>query len=66
MVLKCDCDNSSADMLYGKGFRPHSALVKYRDRPGPKIIVQSAHEGYCCDYCSYTRTRAQGRVTGAK
>ncbi len=66
MILKCDCGNSTADVLHGKGFRPHSALVKFCDRPTPKIGVTPSQEEFCCDYCSYTRTRARGLVTGAK
>lgn len=66
MILKCNCDNSSADMIYGKGWRPHSALVKFRDRPKPEFGVKPNHEKYCCDYCSYTRTRSKGLLTGAK
>ena len=66
MLLKCDCVNTSADVLHGQGYRPHSALVKFRDRPTPKRGVKSEHEEYCCDFCSYVRTRAKGLVTGAK
>lgn len=67
MILKCNCDNSTADTLHGKGFRPHSALVKFRDRPGtqPKAVKPSQEE-YVCDYCSYVRTKAKGLATGAK
>lgn len=66
MLLKCDCENSTADTLHGKGFRPHSALVKFAERPTPKRGVRPEHEEYCCDYCSHVRTRKQGLVTGAK
>ena len=66
MMLKCNCINSTADTLYGNGFRPHSALVKFGDRPKPIPGVKAEHEEYCCDFCSYTRTKAKGLVTGAK
>lgn len=66
MILKCDCDNSTADALYGEGFRPHSALVKFRDRPVPRLGVKPEHEDYCCNYCLHTRTKARGLATGAK
>lgn len=66
MILKCDCVNSTADTLYGQGRRPHSALVKFCDRPVPRRGVKPEHEEYCCDYCSYVRTKAKGAVTGAK
>ncbi len=65
MILKCDCTNTTADMLHGNGFRSHSALVKAIDRPGPQCD-KGQHDEYCCDYCSYTRTRAQGLVSGIK
>jgi hypothetical protein len=66
MILKCDCINASADALHGKGFRPHSALVKFRDRPKPRRGVKPIREEYCCDYCSYVRTKARGLETGLK
>jgi hypothetical protein len=66
MILKCDCDNTMADALYGKGFRPHSALAKFADRPTPRPGVKPECEEYCCDYCSYVRTKAKGLVTGKK
>ena len=56
MILKCDCVNGNADALHGKGLRPHSALVRLAARP----------REYCCDYCSYVRTKATGLRTGAK
>jgi hypothetical protein len=65
MLLKCDCDNSTADALYGKGVRPHSPLVKGADRPTPRI-VRPQYEEYLCTYCSYVRTKAKGLVTGVK
>ena len=66
MILKCDCDNSTADALYGKGLRPHSALVRFCDRPTPKRGVKPDNEEYCCDCCYCVRTKARGLVTGAK
>ncbi len=66
MILKCDCFNSTADALHGDGFRPHSALVKFADRPEPRRGVKAEHEEYCCDYCSYVRTRARGLLSGEK
>ncbi len=66
MILKCDCDNSTADVLYGKGLRPHSALAKFRDRPTPRLGVKPENEEYCCDYCLCVRTKERGLVTGAK
>jgi len=66
MILKCDCVNSSADALYGNGIRPHSALVKFADRPSPRRGVKSDQEEYCCDFCSYVRTKARGMQTGEK
>ena len=65
MILKCDCVNSTADSLHGKGLRPHSALVRFRDRPKPMSAVEAAEE-HCCDCCSYVRTKARGLLTGAK
>jgi len=65
MILKCECVNSSADMLYGKGYRPHSALMTFRDRPGRQVATPQQEE-YCCDYCSYVRTKARGLRTGEK
>lgn len=66
MVLKCNCINSTADSLHGNGWRPHSALVKFHDRPNTKRGVTPENEEYCCDFCCYTRTAKKGRLTGAK
>lgn len=67
MILKCDCVNSTADTLHGSGLRPHSALVKFADRPGPQRTgVRADQEEHCCDFCCYTRTKAMGLVTGRK
>jgi len=66
MFLKCDCDNSTADTLHGRGLRPHSALVKFRDRPTPRRGTKAEHEEYCCDYCSHVRSKAKGLDTGVK
>ena len=68
MILKCNCINSTADSLHGNGLRPHSALVKFRDRPGAlqKAGGNPEFEEYCCDYCCYTRSKATGLATGAK
>jgi len=66
MMLKCDCENTTADSLHGKGVRPHSALVKFADRPEPRRGVKPEQEEYCCDFCSYVRTKAKGLKTGAK
>jgi len=51
MLLKCSCQNSSADMLYGKGFRPHSKL-----QPRKKVLAAE----YICRYCWWVRTRTTG------
>ena len=66
MLLKCDCLNSTADTIHGRGWRPHSALVKFCDRPVPKRDIKPENEEYCCDFCSYVRTKAGGLRTGAK
>ena len=67
MLLKCDCINSTADTLYGRGIRPHSALVKFADRPNSvRFSVTTPNEEHCCDFCSYVRTKVKGMVTGVK
>lgn len=66
MILKCNCINSSADSLYGNGLRPHSALVKFAERPTPRTCVSPPNEEYACDYCSYARTKVKGMVSGVK
>jgi len=55
MILKCDCDNSTADALYGVGRRPHVQL----NGGGPM-------QEYMCEMCYYVRTKSQGLRTGEK
>jgi len=55
MLLYCDCYNTTADVLYMKGVRPHSRLTTSTG----KVIYQ-------CHYCSWTRTRAAGMESGLK
>ena len=55
MILLCNCVNSSADAIYGRGKRPHVKLVK-----------TGLFNEYLCEFCSYVRTEAQGRRTGEK
>lgn len=66
MLLKCVCVNSAADSSHGEGWRPHSALVPFADRPPPRLNVPPEAEEYCCDYCSYVRSKGQGLRTGNK
>ena len=67
MLLKCDCVNSSADAKYGKGIRRHTALVPIQERPGAKAVhVARAYQEFACVECSYVRTLARGKQTGAK
>ena len=58
MILLCDCYNSTADALYGKGKRPHSKLTT--------IPSQPRQQEYLCDLCYWVRTLAEGRRTGEK
>ncbi len=44
MILKCKCFNSTADALHGDGFRPHSALVKFADRPERTAIEKAGQD----------------------
>ena len=55
MILRCNCVNSTADAVYGRGKRPHVKLEKVG-------LIQE----YLCEFCSYVRTEAQGRQTGVK
>ena len=55
MILRCNCVNSTADAVYGRGKRPHVKLEKVG-------LIQE----YLCEFCSYVRTEAQGRRTGEK
>ena len=67
MLLKCECVNSSADVQYGHEIRPHSALVPFDGRPGEQLKnVPKSKQEYACDLCSYVRTLATGKKTGAK
>ena len=56
MILRCNCVNSTADAVYGRGKRPH---VKLEKTPGH-------FQEYLCEFCSYVRTESQGRRTGEK
>ncbi len=60
MNLKCECVNSTADSLHGKGIRPHSKLQPTEN--GQPLGLPE----YACDYCSYCRTKAKGMQTGVK
>ena len=66
MILKCECVNSTADAIHGKGVRPHIALVKFCDRPTPRFFVKPQYEEYLCQFCGYVRTMARGLQTGKK
>jgi len=57
MILRCDCVNTSADAVYGRGLRPHTTLNPAKMEAFPR---------YCCVFCSYVRTDIVGRRTGAK
>ncbi len=58
MILLCDCYNTTADAIYGKGKRPHIKLAT--------IPVIPQQQEYLCGFCSYVRTLAQGKRTGKK
>ena len=58
MILFCECENSSADCLYGKEKRPHSKLTT--------IPTVSSQKEYACDMCYFVRTLARGKQTGKK
>jgi hypothetical protein len=60
MLLKCGCDNTTADALYGKGVRPHVRLAKR------KANQKEQDREYLCCMCSYVRTKRVGLHTGAK
>jgi len=58
-ILKCDCFNSTADSLYGRGRRPHTRLAVISEKP-PK------QQECMCAMCYWVRTIAQGLRTGKK
>jgi hypothetical protein len=68
MILKCDCNNTSADALYGKGRRPHTKLVTVENRPGdrPRKPQPEPQHEWCCSCCSWVRTKARGLKDGRK
>jgi len=57
MLLRCDCHNTSADALYGKGWREHAKLNPRR--PHDKEV-------WMCGCCYWVRTKEQGLTTGKK
>ena len=59
MLLKCICENSTADLIHGKGVRPHIKL----QNPNPRLPDPGE---YLCEYCSYVRSKALGLRTGKK
>lgn len=58
MILRCECCNTTADAIYGKGRRPH---IKLKAHP----LLRQLDE-YLCEFCDYVRTLARGRRTGKK
>lgn len=58
MVMFCDCVNSTADSLYGKGRRLHIKLAIVSKSPTQQL--------YSCAMCYYVRTFAQGKQSGVK
>ena len=61
MILKCECFNSTADALYGKGWRPHTKLATSR-----AAELNSSLQEHMCEYCYWVRTLARGRKDGQK
>lgn len=62
MILHCNCANSTADAIHGKGKRPHTRLQ-------PTVAnfkLFGSLELYLCTFCYYVRTKALGLKTGKK
>lgn len=58
MILKCNCQNSTADALHGKGLRPHTKLAT--------VSLRAEQQECLCTLCYYVRTVARGLKDGAK
>ena len=58
-ILKCECYNSTADSIYGVGWRPHTRLAT---RPEKPLRQQEC----MCEACYFVRTIARGLDNGSK